>query len=92
MQSTCSMAMLYHISPYVLASTSHIWGPRFRFIFSCHQQDEEDSNEAKMDTLIESVTYIVKKMKEQETLKFYEEEQQKQQEWIQKNAGGRAQK
>lgn len=24
-------------------------------------------------------------MKEQETLKFYEEEQQKQQEWIQKN-------
>jgi len=48
-------------------------------------EDEEDSNEAKIDTLIHSVTFIVKKMKEQETLKFYEEEQQKQQEWIQKN-------
>lgn len=48
-------------------------------------QDEEDSNEAKIDTLIQSVTFIVNKMKEQETLKFYEEEQQKQQEWIQKN-------
>ena len=48
-------------------------------------QDEEDSNEAKIDTLLQSVKYIVEKMKEQEALKFYEEEERKQQEWIQRN-------
>lgn len=39
-----------------------------------------------MDTLIQNVKYIVEKMKRQETQRFYEEEERRQQEWIVKNA------
>lgn len=49
-------------------------------------KDEEDSSEAKIETLLEQVSYIVDKMKEQESLKLREQEVQKQQEWVQKFA------
>lgn len=55
-------------------------------LYSLLFQDEEDTNEAKIETLLEQVTYIVDKMKEQELLKQREHEEKKQQEWVQKFA------
>lgn len=53
-------------------------------------QDEEDSSDQKIETLLTQVNYIMTKIKEQETDRLKEEEQKKQQEWVQKNTGGKS--